>query len=1443
MADESMGTSYIRVLPDMSGLNAQLVGYFNGPRFSKLGKVAGVGLAAGLAAAGVGKVLYDIGAEFDDAFDKIRTGTGATGKELEKLKGNLKNVVGTVPADIGSVGDAITELNKRLDLSGKPLERMSKQMLQLSKVTDTDLKGNIESVSKAFQDWDVNVKAQRKTLDGFFRVSQESGAGVAELAQQVQQFGSPLRQLGFDLDEAVSMFATFEEAGVNTSTMVPGLKLAISNLTRPTETLAGTMKDLGIAVGDPEKALQQIFDLLGDGSKLSDIDKTGLAMDTFGKRAGADMAEAIRQGRFEVDDLLKTFKSGDETIAKSERQTRDFSEQWQMFVLTLKKEVEPVATEVFGAVGKLMKDVRKAFKEGGIDQVLDLLLDKLEEAVPKVAELGGKIGLKLAGALGKAFLDAPILGKLFLGGVFLKAIGGFGAITSLGGSMGTKGGTSFGKNFARSAGPLIAALLAAEYGDDIGRALSDAIHGNPEDIEKAAKAAADAAQAVIFQTRLLADDYDSLKQRKADVKALAQVTGESVKEIRKEWGGLDRDMWKLGGANRDWDLTSNLEGVSKSAERTERRFDKSAEGIGSSLRSSGRDFSYWREDVGRHTEDVEGDGTKLERKLRASFRGVALGAGSLANAVGKALGNVGDNTNELLRDLKVGNVSFGIKKAGDILGDLKGAQAGGIASGYSKVDDRLIAIRGGEAILRPEDHVPTVDASLRMTHGIGLADYLKRTGAKVGGFAKGGIAGGLNFALGPYDIPPIAYDADHAGGNSHIHVTGSSVPWTVAMGKKFQSAGWMVGEHPAFGGVQGSHSATGGHYDALAFDANKDIVETRAQVEEAARLLGGAALGGAVKKVVRYLLTGPDGPWKRGGQSALDTTADAADKFLRDKMGSLGAGGTSISADGDVERVFAQVAKKLSTSKTATLALGMAGYAESGMRDLSYGDDSSQGALQLLASTARSYGIDPHDEGAIASGFFTHGYTGSGGANQHAAAGNPAHMVAQLVQGSSFSSGSNYADQAGLAKAWMQRFGLRDGGIVPGFASGGFAGLDKALNVIGHTKKPRKRRKAIKGLLESIRDRAVNPKLSERIKDLSGVADQSSEFGNLAGQLTADAPTGPDGKPLMENGKVVEFIEGLFRGKSESAWLTDELEARFKLRNVLVKAAQAVAPLITKTEKMRKAAQKEIADLKKAIREDEKRQRGFERDLQRTEKELEREGGKSGKNRNGAKIQQLRERAEALRGKLRFTSARLREKGRRLNVLDGRILPATDTQIGRLQSQQETFISDLITVQGSKEPFKRLTALPPLGEIGGDIFDVRLRLDELGKRVRLTDPDTGSDPPADAGGLSFSQLKEIAQATNYGVFDRLPKMHDGGWVVPPAGRQEMDATLKRGEYVLAPDVAAAAARGAVGGDDGEWAITIDNWEEGTGRIRRIADGQIATSNRDSNLAARAGVRR
>lgn len=343
----SAGTAFVNLEPDLGGFFTQVEAKLSPltDKFGTFGKAAAVGVGAiAVAGAAAGKALYDIGSSFDDAYDTIRVKTGATGKELEGLEGTFKNVVSSVPTDFDSAAKAVGELNARLDITGRPLQSLSKQMLELSRITNTDLETNIESITRVFGDWGVAVKDQGPRLDELYRASQETGVGVARLADLMTKFGSPLRQLGFSFTETAGLVGKFEKEGVNTELVLGSMRIALGKLASE-------------GVKDPAKALQMLTEQIkGAGSAGK---ANALAIETFGARAGPDMAAAIREGRFDLGKLFDTIKNGSDTVMKSGRETRDFSEQWQMFKNKVLVALEPLALRVFNAVGDGMKWLNK----------------------------------------------------------------------------------------------------------------------------------------------------------------------------------------------------------------------------------------------------------------------------------------------------------------------------------------------------------------------------------------------------------------------------------------------------------------------------------------------------------------------------------------------------------------------------------------------------------------------------------------------------------------------------------------------------------------------------------------------------------------------------------------------------------------------------------------------------------------------------------------------------------------------------------------------------------------------------------------------------------------------------------------------------------------------------------------------------------------------------
>jgi phage-related minor tail protein len=225
--------------------------------FNKTGKTLSKSITAPILA--VGGAAVAVGLEIDDAFDSIRVTTGATGKTLEGLQDSFRTVASSTAQSFEDVGSTISTLNTRLGLTGKPLEALTTQLLNIKQITGET--ADIETVTQFFNAFGIEGEKQTETLDKLFVVSQKTGVGFNQLISQVQGSVAQFQQLGFSALEAAAFVGQLEKNGANSGAVLAALNRTIiasvkgnkdaekaySDLAKAQETLREKNLDLQVA--------------------------------------------------------------------------------------------------------------------------------------------------------------------------------------------------------------------------------------------------------------------------------------------------------------------------------------------------------------------------------------------------------------------------------------------------------------------------------------------------------------------------------------------------------------------------------------------------------------------------------------------------------------------------------------------------------------------------------------------------------------------------------------------------------------------------------------------------------------------------------------------------------------------------------------------------------------------------------------------------------------------------------------------------------------------------------------------------------------------------------------------------------------------------------------------------------------------------------------------
>ena len=283
--------------------------------------------------------------EFDTGRDSVIKATGATGEAAKQLTKSYQKVAENVKGDFADIGKVVGEVATRFNASDKELETISEDFVKFAEITGTDATEAVRLVSRAMGDAGIDLKDYRSILDELTAASQTSGIAVDTLAETLTKYGAPMRALGFDTKESIALFSAWEKSGVNTATAFSGLRKAISNWS----------KDGKDARVEFKKTLEEI-------KKTPNIAKaTEKAIETFGQKAGPDLADAIYNGRFEYTQFIETLEGSDGIVKKTYEETQDGFDKVD---LAIQKGRIRLANFIDKIVNKYEPQIEKAIAQG-----------------------------------------------------------------------------------------------------------------------------------------------------------------------------------------------------------------------------------------------------------------------------------------------------------------------------------------------------------------------------------------------------------------------------------------------------------------------------------------------------------------------------------------------------------------------------------------------------------------------------------------------------------------------------------------------------------------------------------------------------------------------------------------------------------------------------------------------------------------------------------------------------------------------------------------------------------------------------------------------------------------------------------------------------------------------------------------------------------------------
>ena len=263
----------------------------------------------GLATASVATV-----AKFDDSMSQVAAISGATGKDLERLRDLAKDLGATTRFSASEAADAMTYLA----LAGYDVNQIldaTPGMLNLAAAAGMDLATAADIVTDTMSSFQMSAERAGEAADIFAAASSKTNTDVEQLGEAMKYAASTANAAGMDLAQTAAILGIFADNGIKGS-------MAGTTFNAILRDLRNKAKDGTIAVGDMTIALYNADGTMRDlGSIMADIEQATKDMNTAQRDAALGAifgSEAMRGVNILLAEGSDRYKELEEAMYNSE---------------------------------------------------------------------------------------------------------------------------------------------------------------------------------------------------------------------------------------------------------------------------------------------------------------------------------------------------------------------------------------------------------------------------------------------------------------------------------------------------------------------------------------------------------------------------------------------------------------------------------------------------------------------------------------------------------------------------------------------------------------------------------------------------------------------------------------------------------------------------------------------------------------------------------------------------------------------------------------------------------------------------------------------------------------------------------------------------------------------------------------------------------------------
>lgn len=369
-------------------------------------KKALLGIGIGVMAKKAAGYIYEVGSSFEEVMSKVQAISGATGDELKQLTDKAKEMGAKTKFSATEAGQAFTYMAMAGWKTGDMLDGIE-GIMNLAAASGEDLALVSDIVTDALTAFGLSAKDSAHFADVLAKASSASNTNVSMMGETFKYVAPVAGALGYSIEDTAVAIGLMANSGIKASQSGTALRSIFSRLTKPTDQVAGAMKELNISLTDSSGNIKPLNILMDDLRKsfsgLTDAQKTEMAATLGGQEAMSALLAIVNASDKDYQSLTAQINNAD---GASQQMADTMQNNVKGSLTIMQSALEGIGISIYEKISPALKEFVD-FITNNVLSVIDKFVNgdfsKIEEFIPVIKGLTvAFVGLKGAMALNDA---------------------------------------------------------------------------------------------------------------------------------------------------------------------------------------------------------------------------------------------------------------------------------------------------------------------------------------------------------------------------------------------------------------------------------------------------------------------------------------------------------------------------------------------------------------------------------------------------------------------------------------------------------------------------------------------------------------------------------------------------------------------------------------------------------------------------------------------------------------------------------------------------------------------------------------------------------------------------------------------------------------------------------------------------------------------------------